>query len=165
MSFFRKLFGSKKEPPGDSGGPMPSRSLKLPFAPVPENGASLANVFAQAVLRIDQAELDYSVASLEFVDQFLERFRREGLSVNDCAETIFVAGCYVGQVMVNQCNGNWVRQEEAGLPEGVTMMPSVVKLPGGTIADPIAKAFKRFYYGESDSIFYFYQVFTNEDKV
>ena len=42
------------------------------------------------------------------------------------------------------------------------MMPIVVKLPNGNVVDPIAKAFKRFYYGEPDSIMYFYQVFTNE---
>lgn len=141
---------------------MPQRPLRLPFAPLPENGSLLAGVFADAVLKNDRTQLDYSVESLGFAEQFLERFRREGLSVNDFAETIFVAGCYIGQVMVQQAGGTWIRQEEAGLPEGVTMMPIVVKLQGNTVADPVAKAFKRFHYGQGDSILYFYKVFTAE---
>ena len=64
--------------------------------------------------------------------------------------------------MVENNNGVWIRQEEANLPEGMKMMPLVIKLPNGTITDPIAKAFKRFYNGETDSIPYYYHVFTSE---
>ncbi|WP_290796517.1 hypothetical protein [Flavihumibacter sp. UBA7668] len=44
------------------------------------------------------------------------------------------------------------------------MMPIVVKLPNGNIVDPIAKAFKRFHYGEAESIHYFYHFFTSSNS-
>ncbi len=43
------------------------------------------------------------------------------------------------------------------------MMPIVVKLPNGNICDPIAKAFKRFHYGDIDNVKYFYQTFANDE--
>lgn len=43
-------------------------------------------------------------------------------------------------------------------------MPIVIKLPNGTVCDPIAEAFKRFANGESDNLGFFYQVFTEGDK-
>jgi len=51
-------------------------------------------------------------------------------------------------------------RKKLNMPEGVSMMPIVVKLPNGNIADPIAKVFKRFHYGDTENIKYFYQVFT-----
>jgi hypothetical protein len=162
MSFFKKFFGRQDSNPKPDGGPMPTRALNLPFAPTPENGVTLAQQFADAVRMNENIELDYSVGTLKFVDEFLQRFRNEGLTVNDFAETIFVAGSYVGQVMISNNNGGWIKQESTDLPDGVTMMPIVVKLPNGTIADPIAKAYKRFHNGAIDSIEYFYEVFTKD---
>jgi hypothetical protein len=99
---------------------------------------------------------------VDLVDDFLQHFSDEGLTVNDFAETIFVAGCYVGQVMITHNNGAWIAQEEVTLPNQVSMMPIVVRLPNGNILDPIAKAFKRFHYGDGDNIRYFYDVFTSD---
>ena len=162
MNLFKKLFGGKgKRPPNDEG-PTPTRGLNLQYQPIPENGPKFAKQFVDAVSNNENKELDYGVDTLDFVDHFLQRFRDEGLNVNDFAETIFVAGAYVGEVMIKNNQGVWIKQEDANLPDGVSMMSIVIKLPNGNVVDPIAKAFKRFHYGESDSIRYFYQVFTNE---
>ncbi|HYV93881.1 MAG TPA: hypothetical protein VE978_19040 [Chitinophagales bacterium] len=155
MGFFGKIFGGEKD-----NGPTPTRALNLQFSVTPENGERFAMLFQEAVQKNDNTELNYSVDTLDFVDNFLQRFKDEGLTVNDFAETIFVAGCYVGQVMINNNNGQWIQQEDAGLPTGITMMPLVVKLGEGRVADPITKAFKRFHNGEIDSVRYFYHVFT-----
>ena len=160
MGIFDKLFGSKKK--DDDIGPMPTRKLNFQFLPTPDNGLNFAEQFRSAVKSNENINLDFSIETLKFVDEFLQRFRDEGLTVNDFAETIFVAGCYVGQVMATNNGGVWIRQEDAKLPDGVTMMPLVIKLPNGIITDPIAKAFKRFYNGEVDSITYYYQVFTTK---
>jgi hypothetical protein len=64
--------------------------------------------------------------------------------------------------MIRNAGGIWIRQEEVNLPEGVSMMPIVIKLQNGNTADSIAKAFKRFHYGDSENIKYFYQVFTTD---
>ena len=160
MSFFKKLFAGQDKKPNHDNGPMPTRRLNLQFPPTPDNGHKFAEQFVGAVKNNDKIELNYSIDTLKYVDKFLQRFSDEGLSVNDFAETIFVAGSYVGQVMVNNNDGIWIRQEDANLPEGVSMMPIVVKLPNDNIADPIAKAFKRFHYGDTENVEYFYQVFT-----
>jgi hypothetical protein len=160
MSIFNKLFGKGKNTKNNESGPMPTRAMNFPFSLIPENAEKFANQYKNAVKENENIDLDYSVDSLKFVDNFLQRFRNEGLSVNDFAETIFVAGCYAGQVMIINNQGQWIKELEVNLPEGVKMMPIVVKLPNGKICDPIGKAFKRFYNGEVDSIPYFYHVFT-----
>lgn len=100
MSFFKKLFGGKEKNDQPSEGAMPSRKLNLQFTVTPDNAEKLARQFVEAVKKNDGIELNYSVDTLDFVDNFLQRFSDEGLTVNDFAETIFVAGCYVGQVLV-----------------------------------------------------------------
>ena len=81
--------------------------------------------------------------------------------MDDFAETIFVAGAYVGEVTIINNDGTWLSQGDANLPNGINMTPIVVKLSNGNITDPIARAFKRFHYGDTGSIRYFYYVFTN----
>lgn len=49
---------------------------------------------------------------------FLERFRKES-KVDDYAETLFVVGCYVVQVMVVNANGNWVKNQEYVYPKSL----------------------------------------------
>jgi hypothetical protein len=157
MGIFNKLFGGKKT----NTGPMPTRKMNFQFSLIPENGPNFSEQFRSAVKSNEDLNLDFSVESLKFVDSFLQRFKDEGLSVDDFAETIFVAGCYVGQVMVHNNAGVWIKEEDANLPDGVTMMPLVIRLSNNTITDPIAKSFKRFYNGEVDSIPYYYTVFTS----
>lgn len=164
MSFFKKLFGGPGKKSSSGSGPMPNRSLNLQFPPIAENGARLAQLFVVAVKHNEKVNLNYSVGTLDFVSAFLQKFREEGISIDNFAETIFVAGCYVGEVIIKNNNGIWVNSKEITLPAGVTMMPIVVRLPNGTIADPIAKAFKRFHYGQGEDIRYFYHVFTSPDQ-
>jgi len=162
MNFFKKIFGQDVKKSTPDAGPTPTRSLNFQFLPVPENGPKFAQQFVDAVSKNENKQLDFGVNTLDFVDSFLQRFSDEGLTVNDFSETIFVAGAYVGEVMIKNNDGIWIKQEEANLPEGVSMTPIVVRLPNGSIVDPVAKAFKRFYYGASEDIKYFYQVFTND---
>jgi hypothetical protein len=164
MSFFKNLFGKRDHKKPDKG-PMPTRGLNLQFTPAPENGHKFAQQFVDAVKNNDKIELNYSIGTLEFVDKFLQRFSDEGLTVDDFAETIFVAGAYIGEVMIKNNDGIWLKQEDANLPNGVTMTPIVVKLSNGNITDPIAKAFKRFHYGEIDSIIYFYHLFAKGKSI
>ena len=164
MNFFNKFFGGQDKKSNSESNFLPTRELNLPFTPTPENGYRFAQQFVDAVKNIENINLDYSIDSLDFVNKFLQRVSDEGLAVNDFAETIFVAGSYIGQVMIKNNNGTWIRQQEVNLPKGVNMMPIVVRLQNGNIADPIAKAFKRFHNGEIDDLAYFYQVFTR-DKI
>lgn len=139
--------------------PFPRRGLALPHVPRPDTAPALAHIFVEAVTENEGITLGYSADNIVFVDDFLQRFRDEGLSVEDFAETIFVAGSYVGQVLVVQAHGRWLAPAETAEPEA-SGMPLLVQLPGGLLANPLAKAFKRFHYGSADSLAYFYRVVT-----
>lgn len=162
MGIFDKLFKRKKHK--TDIGPMPSRTMNFQYELIPENGVKFAEQFINAVKINEQIDLDYSEESLKYTDQFLQRFRDEGLTVNDFAETIFAVGCYVGQVMIINHQAKWVKQEDANLPSGIMMMPIVIQLANGTVTDPISKSFKRFYNGEEDNITFYYRVFTSYNR-
>lgn len=156
MSFLKKIFRSSKKAAPKSP---PSRVLKLGHEVTKENAAKFAQQFVDAVNENESIELNYRQDSLDFVDTFLGRFKKEGLTANQFAETIFVAGCYVGQVMITNIKGEWVDESDVAVPGKAKLTKIIVKLSNGHIADPIAKAFKRFHFGESESLSYFYEIF------
>jgi Family of unknown function (DUF6278) len=128
--------------------------LRLPFPPTVEHMADHADHIAAVVRRIDGADLDYSVESLEVVDRVLGQFHDAGDQADQMAETLFQFGAYVGEVIVRQADGQW-----ATLPDDHPLASGwpLVALPSGVIVNPIAKAFKRVANGDVDSIGYFYR--------
>ena len=158
MNFFKKIFSRKTSK--NEFGYMPTIELNLEYYPTPENAPKLADIFVDTALKLEKVKLDYSVSSLKYIDDFLQHFSDEGLSVNDFAKSIFKSGCYVGEVMVKNRNGVWVDQRDVPMPPGISTMPIVIKLSDTKFCDPIAKVYKRFYFGESDSVQYFYTIFS-----
>jgi hypothetical protein len=94
-------------------------------------------------------ELDFGPRSLEDVDGQLEQLREEGHTVEDLGETLFVVGCYLGEVMVLALGGRW-RATSGSALAGISPWPMVVTLPGGSTWDAIGKVFLRFEVGESE---------------
>jgi hypothetical protein len=122
--------------------------------PSVENMPALAEVCVDTVERVDGRRLDYSVASLELIDGILGGFHEDGSGSDPLAETAFVFGAYVGEVMVRRNGGRWAA------PPPELGGHFIVKLPNGNHANPIGKAFKRVDNGPVDSIVYFHQVMT-----
>ncbi len=141
MGLFDKLFRGKK------ADLIPKRPLRLQFPPAPDNAHIFAHQYVDVVKNNDRFQLDYSVPTIEFVDRFLQRFADAGITSNDFAETIFVAGAYVGQVMVLHKQAQWISSRDIQTPTTQRMMPIVLLLPNGTITDPIAQAFRRYVKG------------------
>jgi|ERR1700722_3622817 len=162
MNIFNKLFGKKQIKPNSDI--WPSRQMNFKFELKPHNGSNLAAQFKESILKIDGTDIDYSVESIKFVDNFLQKFRDKKIKINDFAETVFIAGCYVGQVMVYHAQGEWIGEESIPGSSRDVLFPLVIKFPNGNIANPIAKAFKKYHYGESDNLEYFYYVATNPPK-
>ncbi|KXO88466.1 hypothetical protein AXK57_04490 [Tsukamurella pulmonis] len=133
------------------------RALRIPAAPVAANAPALAAVAVEAARDVAGVELDYSPASLSAVDTLLDGFREPGSDA--MAETIFLFGCYVGEVLVRNAGYAWVDTPEDGLPYVGPL--SVVCGPpdSGRFASPINKVFKRVDEGEGDSVSFFYEVF------
>lgn len=152
------------ETPPDTPEPPPigpawsGRGLRLPAPPTAEHAAQLAQRAVDAERNISGVELDYSPASLVRVDEVLDSFREPGSDA--VAETIFVFGCYVGEVFVRHADYEWVDNS----PETAryTFPLTVYRAAAKTHANPIGKAFKRVDNGAVDSVAYFYQVFAGE---
>lgn len=152
MGFWDKLFGM-----GKKVDPIPRRPLRLQLTPVPQHMPALASQFVDVVRNNDRFHLDYSPATVEFVDRFLQRFSDAGISNNDFAETIFVAGAYLGQIMVLHRQAQWIstRQMEPDMRQ--KLMPVVLQLPNGSITDPITQVFRRYSMGKKESLQEYFQ--------
>lgn len=146
MGFFDRFFG------GANRDPIPKRPLRLQYTPSPETAPVFAQQFVDVVRNNDRFQLDYSIASIEFVDRFLQRFSDAGVSNDKFAETIFVAGAYVGQVMVLHLGARWIKASEIKTTVRQPMMPIVIALPNGSCTDPIYQAFRRYVNGQKENL-------------
>jgi hypothetical protein len=124
--------------------------IDLHYPATPENARDHA-LLAVAIGREAGASLDFSPGSLEDVDALIEGLREEGLSGEDAAETVFILGCYVGQVMVKALRGKWQATPRTALAD-ISPWPMVVVLPAGSAWDAIGKAYKRLELGDTEYI-------------
>jgi hypothetical protein len=122
--------------------------IDLRYPATPENARDHA-LLAVDLGRDWGTRLDFSPGSLEDVDGLIETLREDGLSGEDAAETLFILGCYVGQVMVKALRGKWQPTPRTALAD-ISPWPMVVVLPGGSAWDPIGKAYKRLELGDSE---------------
>lgn len=133
--------------------------LRLRYPPTAENAPKFAEDMVAPAAEISGLELDYSVASLEAVDQIVEQLRQDGCTADQVGETLFGFGCYVGEVFVRQGGGTWREAADTPMAE-LSPFPMVVELGSDNFCNPIGKVFKRLELGEEDNLPYFYQVFT-----
>jgi hypothetical protein len=119
--------------------------------------ATADNAFDHAQLAVEVAyeefgvDLDYSPGSLEAVDAQVESLREEGLTGEGAAETLFVLGCYVGEVMARALAGRCMATARSRLAD-ISPWPMVVVLRDGSAWDPIGKVYKRLELGDSEYI-------------
>lgn len=85
--------------------------LKLKHPPEPEYAKDLADVCVEAAGRISGLSLDYSTESLSVVKKQLDVFAQQGLHVDQIASTPFCFGCYVGELLVRNLGGKWLRTD------------------------------------------------------
>jgi hypothetical protein len=133
--------------------------LRLKYPPTPTNAPKFATDLVGPASEISGVDLDYSVASLEAVDDIVEMMRQEGCTSDQVAETLFGFGCYVGEIFVRHAGGRWRNAAETSLAN-VAGFPLVVELGQENFCNPIGKEFKRLENGEEDNLPDFYQVFT-----
>ncbi|MDO3312598.1 hypothetical protein P5V96_05140 [Mycobacteroides abscessus subsp. abscessus] len=143
-----------------SGPAWSGRALRLPEPPTTEHAADLAQRAVDAAYNVSGVELDYTPASLGLVDEILRGFREPGSDA--VAETIFVFGCYVGEVLIRNADYEWINTPTE---LGHVLGPLTVYCAAtATHASPIWKAFKCVDNGDTDSVAYFYRVFTAESE-
>jgi hypothetical protein len=131
-----------------------AHALRLPLAPTPTNAAALAERAVSSARDVDGLTLDYSPSSLKEVEKVILGFRQSGLTMNEVGETVFVFGCYVGEVIVRNQGASWTAPDEKLQKMGFDLMG--VRLKDGTFLNPIGKAMKLLRNGSEDSLVYFY---------
>lgn len=123
--------------------------VRLRYPATPENARDHAEI-AVALARDEyDTVLDYSPSSLEALDTEIDSLREDGIDGEGAAETLFVFGCYLGEVLVRNLGGAWVATARSPL-RGVSPWPMVVALPDGSAWDAIGKAYKRLELGDSE---------------
>jgi hypothetical protein len=123
--------------------------IRLRYPASPENASDHARIAVGLAREDYDADLDFSPGSLEVADALVESLREEGLDGEGAAETLFVLGCYLGEVMVRGLGGAWVPTSRSSL-RGVSPWPMVVALPDGSAWDAIGKAYKRLELGDAE---------------
>jgi hypothetical protein len=135
----------------------------LKHKPVPQNAKRFAEEMVDAAKEISGVELDYSVESLEAVDQIIQAMADDGCSVEDVAETLFGFGCYVGEVFVRNGTGAW-RAPANGREQEMFGFPLVVQTGADQVCNPIGRVFRRLQDGETENLPYFYSVFAGSRR-
>src|SRR5262249_44277577 len=120
-----------------------------------------AALAVSAALDVSGVVLDYSIGSLNRVDEILDDFRRRRVAVERIAETLFCFGCYVGEVFVRNAHGRWVDVERTPM-RGRGQWMIVIELPDGSVCNPIGKVFNRVENGSVDALSYFYETFAGK---
>ena len=89
--------------------------IRLRYPASPGNASDHAQIAVDLAREEYDAALDFSPESLDLVDSLVESLREEGLDGEGAAETLFVLGCYLGEVMVRRLGGAWVPTSRSSL--------------------------------------------------
>jgi hypothetical protein len=128
----------------------------------PEAAAFCAHTAVRITRNITGVELDYSPESLKRVDELIEGFRAEGHTAESMYETIYMFGCYFGEVIIRNDGGQWKLASETGFSKLASEEDYlVVEMPNKMVWNPIGKAFKLLQNGLDDSLVFFYQALTH----
>jgi hypothetical protein len=138
------------------------RGLNLPLAPTPENGPALAARIVEVTKQLDEVQLDYSPESLKWVDQRILQFRGEGQTFNDVGETVFLFGCYAGEVFARSLPGRWAEPTEPEVAMGLSMMG--IRTEDDRFWNPIGKSIRLLENGPTESLHYLWQVARNASE-
>jgi hypothetical protein len=99
-----------------------------------------------------ELRLDYSVESLQRLDQFIsENFEPAGSKT--IADSLPQGiGCYLGEVIIRNLGGDWSEEEK----------PEVVGISTLEPIQPIDKAHRRFQNGRQDSLSWYYHALAKQ---
>ena len=123
--------------------------IRLRYPATPENARDHAAIAVRLAREEWDTELDYSRASLEALDAEIDGLREQGQDGEQAAETLFVFGCYLGEVLIRELGGAWAPTGRSAL-RGVSPWPMVVVLPDGSSWDVIGKTYRRLELGDSE---------------
>lgn len=152
MGMFRRGKAGSSVSAGSRGAD--GQGLRLSHPADPTHAPDLATHAVEVLQAVVQHQLTYDLADLPVVDAFVGTLGKRAGGVDKAAELIFELGCFVGEVMVRRAGGDWEELDAATSQTfGATMG---VRLPNGTLCNPIGKVFRRARGESDDSLADFY---------
>lgn len=114
-----------------------------------EEAGSFLSVMGEVA---SELRLDYSVESLQRLDQFItENFEPAGSKA--IADSLPQGiGCYLGEVIIRNLGGDWSEEDK----------PEVVGISSLEPIQPIEKAHRRFQNGRQDSLAWYYHALAKQ---
>lgn len=113
-----------------------------------------AQEFIDLVKEHYRTDLGFNELSLIWVDEQIERIREH---VNpDTSPIVDRIGAFLGETIIATYGGDWEKASDGTM--GVRINPEFW-------VNPILKTYKHFVYGKSDSIYDFFSVLTETDRV
>ena len=141
---------------------MPSLSApsRLPEGSPADLAVALARYGVRAAESLFGLELDSAIGSLEALDGALTELPTAGLSDDERQQVLTAWGCYLGEIVVHQLEGEWqpAAHVAATYP---TPEPLIVVFTDGTFCRPLEEI-RRCYEGGKPSLVDFYASLARE---
>lgn len=110
-----------------------------------------------------QIALDYKPDSLGFIDAFLLKAHEEAVEEEKLAGLLQAMGCYTGEVLIRNLDGDWMYHEEFETVAVRLPSPDPEDKDGITLF-PLQKVHKLLRNGEEDNLMFFFESISNISK-
>jgi len=108
-------------------------------------------------------DLDYSIESIQTIDEELARLSKEVNKTNPQKGTFGTAlgyGAYVGEVIRRRAGGSWAADHPAGGPHSYPLT-----ITSNRVIFPVGWCWKRLTGGEEENVYTKAKLFTGGDKI
>jgi hypothetical protein len=110
---------------------------------IPEHAAAIVDLAVGHLKTQENIELDYSPASIRFVNNMILKWRKKGDTVDQVARPLLLLGMYLGEVIIRNLGGTWVATERLAdeIASSAGGAPFLLELLDGRICNPIQRIF------------------------
>ena len=110
---------------------------------IPEHVAAIVELAVGDLKTQENIELDYSPASIRFVNDMILKWRKIGQPVDRAAMPLLLLGMYLGEVIIRDLGGKWVATERLAdeIASSAGGAPFLLELLDGRICNPIQRIF------------------------
>lgn len=110
---------------------------------IPEHAAAIVELAVGDLKTQENIELDYSPASIRFVNDMILQWRTNGGSADKSSVALLLLGMYLGEVIIRNLGGAWVATDRLAeeIASSAGGAPFLLELLDGRICNPIQKTF------------------------
>ena len=125
---------------------------------IPEHAAAIVELVVGDLKTQEIIELDYSPASIRFVNDMILKWRKIGEPVDRSAMPLLLLGMYLGEVIIRNLGGKWVATERLAdeIASSAGGAPFLLELLDGRICNPIQRTMRLMLTGPDADLVSFY---------